>query len=286
MAFLPTVPFLTLLRNSPPSTLAWRSPARPAGSYLTTAAPPNAFPLRSSLSLGQRHATWLPAAASPPFQQHLRLNTTSASTATPNVMAATNLATTPYAAPMHPAVAGVLELTLPGITLVPLPPATRRAVHAHTPRLSVLHVPDLMRHTLPSAPTALPLSPVRGVWRMMRCTSTGGLSLFSYLWAACLFLPGVGGMYPLTSPGFLLLTPLARRTDQALHLEAYGTWWRGSRWWFSFIFWLWHYVWGPSFPCFRSAPSNSRVLSAVVGTFPAGCFTSSTLLLHYLQEWA
>ena len=53
-----------------------------------------------------------------------------------------------------------------------------------------------------------------------------------------------------------------------------------------FYFWLMHFVLGPSFPCFRSTPSNSRVLSAVVGTLPASCFTSSTLLLHYLPEWA
>ena len=32
-----------------------------------------------------------------------------------------------------------------------------------------------MRHTLPSAPSVLPLSPVRRVGRMMRCTSTGSL---------------------------------------------------------------------------------------------------------------
>ena len=51
-------------------------------------------------------------------------------------------------------------------------------------------------------------------------------------------------------------------------------------------FCLLHFVLGPSFPCFRSTPSNSWVLSAVVGTLPAGCFTSSTLLLHYLQECA
>ena len=50
------------------------------------------------------------------------------------------------------------------------------------------------------------------------------------------FLPEDGGIYPLSSPGFLLLTPLARRTDQAFRLEAHGTWWHGSRWWISFYF--------------------------------------------------
>ena len=34
--------------------------------------------------------------------------------------------------------------------------------------------------------------------------------------------------------GFLMLAPLACRTDQALRLEAYGMWWRGSRWWIFF----------------------------------------------------
>ena len=52
-----------------------------------------------------------------------------------------------------------------------------------------------------------------------------------------------------------------------------------------FYFWLMHLVPGPSFPCFRSMPSNSRVPSAVTGTKPFSCFTSFTLLLHYLQEW-
>ena len=37
-------------------------------------------------------------------------------------------------------------------------------------------------------------------------------------------------------PGLLLLAPLARWTDQVLHLEAYGTWWRGSWFWFAFTF--------------------------------------------------
>ena len=41
----------------------------------------------------------------------------------------------------------------------------------------------------------------------------------------------------------------------------------------------------PSFLCFCSMPSNSQVPSAVLGTTPFSCFTSFTLLLHYLQEW-
>ena len=52
-----------------------------------------------------------------------------------------------------------------------------------------------------------------------------------------------------------------------------------------FYFSLLHFVLGLGFPRFRSTPSNSQVLSGVVGTLPAGHFTSSTLLLHYLQEW-
>ena len=135
--------------------------------------PPNASPLWSSPSLAQGCATLPLAVALPPSQQHLRLNPTSASTATPNVMAATSLAITRYAAPMHHAVAGVLSPTPPGITLVPLPPAKRRVDLAHTPRLSVSHVPALMRHILPSAQSVLPPCPVRRVGRMTRCTSPG-----------------------------------------------------------------------------------------------------------------
>ena len=189
-------------------------------------------------------------------------------------------------APPRSAVRGGDFLRGPGKSGAPRAPKRTLAAHAHTPRLSVLHVPDLMRHTLPSALTVLPLSPVRWVGRMMRCTSTGDLFPSLHIWGICFFLPGVGGFIPSPQPVFLLLTPLVRRTDQALRLEAHGTWWRGSRRWIFFYFWLKHYVLGPSFPCFRSTPSNSRVLSAVVGTLPAGCFTSSTLLLHYLQEWA
>ena len=102
-----------------------------------------------------------------------RLNTTSASTAIHNVMAATSLAITPYAVPTHPAVAGVLGPTLRGTTPVPPPPARRRAAPVHTPCLSVSHAPALMKHILPSALTVLPPSPVRRVGRMMRCASTG-----------------------------------------------------------------------------------------------------------------
>ena len=177
MAFLPTAPFLTLLRNSPPPTLAWRYPARHAGSHLTTVAPPSASPPSSSPSQAQGHVTLLPATASPPSQQHSRLNTIFVSTATRNVMAVTTLAITPYAAPTHPTVAGVLVPTPRGMIPVPPPPVTRRAAPAHTPRLSVSHVLALMKHTLPSALSVLPLSPVRRVGRMTRCTSTGGFLL-------------------------------------------------------------------------------------------------------------
>ena len=79
------------------------------------------------------------------------------------------------------------------------------------------------------------------------------------------FSPEDGGIYPFSSPGFLLLTPLARRTDQALRLEAHGTWWRGSRWWIFFTFWLAHFNVWPFPPLFRSTPSSSRVPSAVGG---------------------
>ena len=184
MVSLPTAPFLISLMSSPPSTPAWRFLAHHAGSYLTTAVLPSASLLWSSPSLAQGRATLLLAVVSPPSQQHLRLNTTSASTATPSVMAATSLAITPYAAPMHHAVAGVLAPTPPGITLVPLPPATQRVALAHTPRLSVSHAPALTRHILPSALSVLPPSPVRRVGRMTKCTSPGGLSPspLAYIW--------------------------------------------------------------------------------------------------------
>ena len=173
MASLPTVPSLTLLSNSPPSTLAWCTPARHAGSHLTTVAPPNASPQSSSPSLDPGHGMSPRALASLPSQQHSRLNTTSASTAIHNVMAAAGLAITPYAAPTHPAVAGVLGPTLQGTTPVPPPPAQRRAAPVHTPRLRVSHAPALTKHILLSAPTVLHLSPVRRVGRMMRCASFG-----------------------------------------------------------------------------------------------------------------
>ena len=175
MASLPTVPSLTSLRNSPPSTLAWRFHARHAGSHLTTVAPPSASPQSSSPSPVQGHGTSPCALASLPSQQDSRLNTTTASTATHNVMAATGLAITPYAVPTRPTVAGVLGPTLRGTTPVPPPPAPRRAAPVHTPLLSVSHAPALTKHILPSAPTVLPPSPARRVGRMMRCASTGGL---------------------------------------------------------------------------------------------------------------
>ena len=160
-------------RISPPSTLAWRYPAHHTGSHQTTVSPPSVSPLSSSPSQAHGHETPLPATASPPPPQQSRLNTTFGSTATHNVMAVTSLAITPYAVPTRPAVVGVLVPTQQGTILVPPPPATRRAALAHTPLLSVSHVPALMKHTLPSALGVLPLSPVRGVGRMTRCTSTG-----------------------------------------------------------------------------------------------------------------
>ena len=173
---LPTAHFLTLLRNSPPSTLAWHYPARHAGSHLTTVAPLSISPLSSSPSQAHGHVTLLPAVASPPSLQHSSLNTIFGSTATHNAMAVTSLAIILYAAPTHLAVAGVLVPTLRGTIPVPPPPATRRAALAHTPRLSVLHAPALTKHILPSALSVLPLSPVRRVGRTTRCTSTGELS--------------------------------------------------------------------------------------------------------------
>ena len=176
MAFLPTAPFLTLLRNSPPSTLAWRYPARHAGSHLTTVAPLSVSLLSSSPSQAHGHETLLPALASPPFLQHSRLNTSSGSTAIHNVIAVTSLAIILYATPTHPAVAGVLAPTLRGTTPVPPPPAMRRAALANTPRLSVSHAPALTKNILLSALSVLPLSPVRGVGRTTRCTSTEEIS--------------------------------------------------------------------------------------------------------------
>ena len=176
MAFLPTAPFLTLLSNSPPSTLAWHSPAHNTGSHLTIVAPPSVSPRLFSPSKDHGHVMLCPAIASSPSPQHLRLKTIFGSTATHNVMAVKNLAPTPYAAPTRHAVAGLLVSTPRGTIPVPPPPATRRAALAHTPRLSVSHATALIKHTLPCALSLLPLSPVRWVGRMTRCTSTGGFS--------------------------------------------------------------------------------------------------------------
>ena len=179
-------------------------------------------------------------------------------------MAVISSAITPYAVPTRPAVAGVLVPTPQGTTLVPppSPPATRRAALAHTPRLSVSHVPALMKHTLPSALSILPLSPVRGVGRMTRCTSTGRSFPPSSRGSAP---PPSGALAPplpedrefilSPHPVFLLLTPLARQTDQVLRLEAYGMWWRGSRWWFFSYIWLAHFnVFAHPFPVFAQCP--------------------------------
>ena len=203
-----------MLRNSPPSTLAWRYPACHAGSQLTTVAPPRASPLSPSPSQAHGHRTSLPAIVSPPSQQHSRLYTIFVSTATHNVMAATSLATRPYAVPTRRTVGGVPVPTPQGTTLVPPPPATRRAALAHTPRLSVSHVLALMKHTLPSAPSVLPLSPVRGVGRMTRCTSTGGLFAPPLprlcpitVWCACSFSPQDRGLIPSPHPVFYCSHP-------------------------------------------------------------------------------
>ena len=128
--------------------------------------------------------TLLHAIASPPSPQHSRFNTTFASTATHNVIAATGLAITLCAAPTHPSVAGVPGPTPPGTTAVPPLTATRRAALVHTTHSSVSHVPALTKHTLPSVPSVLPLSPVRRVGRMTRYTSTRGLSPnpLTYFW--------------------------------------------------------------------------------------------------------
>ena len=128
--------------------------------------------------------TLLHAIGSPPSPQHSRLNTTFTSTATHNVMAATSLAITLYAAPTHPAVAVVLGPTPRGTTSVPPLPAPRRAALVHTPHSSVSHAPALTKNTLPIVPRVLPLSPVRRVGRMTRCTSTGSHSPtpLTYVW--------------------------------------------------------------------------------------------------------
>ena len=178
-------------------TLAWPSPAHHAGSHLTTIAPPSASPLSSSPSLDPGHGTLLRARASLSSQQYSRLNTTSASTDTPSAMAATSMAITLYAAPTHPAAAGVLALTLRGTIPFPPPHATRRVAPADTPGLSVSHVPALTKCTLPNAPSVPPLSPVSRVGRVMRCISTGGLPLpLSLIFGGCYsyFVSGKGGL--------------------------------------------------------------------------------------------
>ena len=190
MAFLPTVLSLTLLRSLLPSTLAGPCPARHAGSHLMTIAPASASPLSSSPSPDQGYGTSLRAPASLPFQQHSRFNTTFASTTTPSVMATISTVITLYVVPTHPTATVVLAPTSLGTTPVSPLHATRRVAPAHTPRLSMSHVPAPTKHTLPSAPSVLPLSPVRRVGRMMRCISTGGFSPtpLTYIWRLLLLL--------------------------------------------------------------------------------------------------
>ena len=262
MAFLPTAPSLTLLRNSPPSTLAWRYPARHAGSHLTTVAPPSATPLSSSPSQAHGHETSLVAIVSPPSLQHSGLNTIFTSTATHNVMVATSLATTPYAVTTRPAVASVLVPTPRGTTLVPPPPATRRAALAHTPRLSVSSVPSLMNNTLPSAPSVLPLSPVRGVGRLTRCTSTEGLFAPPLLWlcpitfwSACPFSPEDRGLIP--SPHLVFYCshpwPVGLTRQRAWSRNECGGVGAGGS--FPFTFWLAHFnVLAHPSPVFAQCP--------------------------------
>ena len=179
-------------------------PARLAGSHLTTVALPSAYLLSSSPLLDPGRGTSLRAPASLPFQQHSRLNTIFASTATPSVTAATSTAITLYTIPTHPAAADVLALTPLGTSPVPPSHATRRVAPAHTPRLSVSHVLALTKHTLPSAPSVLPLSPVKRVWMMMRCTSTGGLppTPLTCIWRLLLLLCCPQGM-PCSFSGLL-----------------------------------------------------------------------------------
>ena len=260
MASLPTAPSLTLLWNSPPSTLAWHYPTRHTGSRLTTVAPPSAFPRLSSPSQAHWHGTLLLAVASPPSQQPSRLNNIFGSTATRNVMAVTSLAITLYAAPTHPAVAGVLVPTPRGTIPVPPPPATRGAAPAHTPRLSVSHVSALMKHILPSALSVLPLSPVRRAGRMTRCASTGrslplpGLCPITS-WSACFISPENRGFILSPHPVFYCLHPwpigLTRHCAWR-RMECGGVGLGGG---FPFIFWLAHFnVPAHPFPVFAQCP--------------------------------
>ena len=73
--------------------------------------------------------------------------------------------------------------------------------------------------------SAVALAPPPQLWSvsLLRDASPPG-ALPHYLLECLLLFTWGWGIYPLSSPGFLLLTPLAHRTDQALHLEAHGTW--------------------------------------------------------------
>ena len=120
-------------------------------------------------------------------------------------------------------------------------------------------MPAPTMHTPPSTPAPLLQNPTRWMRKTTRCK---GPPILSVLGA-----PDIPHQREscASQPGLLLLAPLARRTDQVLHLEAYGTWWRGSWFWFFFYFWFCILCRAHPFPCFRSMPSNSRVPSAVGG---------------------
>ena len=119
---------------------------------------------------------------------------------------------------------------------------------------------------------------------MTRCTSTGGSFPLPHFCSACSSSPEVRGFIPSPYPVFCCSHPWP------IGLTRHCAWRRmehggvGVGGCFPLRLPL-ALCAGPSFPCFCSTPSNSRVLLAVVGTLHAGCFTSSTLLLHYLQEW-
>ena len=70
-----------------------------------------------------------------------------------------------------------------------------------------------------------------------------------------------------------MLTPLARWTDQALRLEAYGMWWRGSRWWISFYIPV-----GAFLMCLPILPLFSLDALQLLGPFSCGGYYTLQLL--------
>src|SRR5205085_3864276 len=112
-----------------------------------------------------------------------------------------------------PLAVGVHRPTQLGTTLVPPPPANKRAASVLTPRLSASPAPAPTKHTPPSAPAAQPLSPARWVgmtmgWQMLplpdcaRCASTR--------WT-------LGSWELQLPPGFLFSSSLTCLTDLVLH---------------------------------------------------------------------